>query len=80
MIIDDIADLFVKLRKDGMTVKEIASAFDRDRKFIYSMQAGCTFHLDYSFIAGLSSLGYELKLVKKGNDNAKNIEGQKDKV
>ncbi len=74
MIIDDIADLMIELRKTK-SASQIGKIFGRDRKAIYAISQGCLFRLDYSFIAGLSSLGYELKLVKKGNDNAKNIEG-----
>lgn len=79
MIIDDIADLMLELRKTK-TASQIGEIFGRKRKTIYAISQGCTFHLDYDFIAGLSSLGYELKLVKRGNENANNIEGQKDKV
>lgn len=63
MVIDDLADLFTELHTKYIA-KEICRHFGRDRKFIYPMKNGCTFHLDYDFIAGLKHFGYELKLVK----------------
>ena len=68
MIIDDLADLFTDLNAK-YKAKDIARHFDREKKFVYSMKSGCTFHLDYGFIAGLKHFGYELRLVnvdKKG--------------
>lgn len=63
MLIEDLAVLFEELNKK-YAAKDIAKHFERERKFIYYMKNGCTFHLDYAFIAGLKYFGYELKLVK----------------
>ena len=68
MIIEDIANLICSLCHDK-TAREVARIFGRERKWAYSIMNGATFILDYDFIAGLSSLGYELKLVRKGSDN-----------
>lgn len=68
MVLDDIADLFCELEKN-QTHKEIARHFDRERKFVISVKNGCNITLNPEFIAGLSSYGYELKLVKKQRSN-----------
>ena len=68
MIIEDIANLICSLYQDK-TAKEVSRIFGRERKWAYSVMDGATIHLDYAFIAGLSSLGYELKLVRKESDN-----------
>ena len=65
MIIEDIANLIFELHQKK-TAREVAKIFGKERKWTYFIEKGCTFNLDYDFIAGLSSLGYELKLVKKG--------------
>ena len=63
MIIDDLADLFTDLNTK-YKAKDIARHFERDRKWVFSIKNGCTFHLDYAFIVGLKHFGYELRLVK----------------
>lgn len=68
MIFDDLSDLFYKLHKKERA-KDIARHFGRERKFVNSIENGCGFHLDYSFIAGLKNYGYELRLVKVDNNN-----------
>lgn len=67
MIIEDIANLVCSLYQNK-TAKEVSRIFGRERKWAYSIMNGTTFLLDYDFIAGLSSLGYELKLVKKDGE------------
>lgn len=64
MILDDIANL-IALEHQKRPATELGRIFDRGRKTIYMLESGCTFHLDYGFIGGLSALGYELKLVKR---------------
>ena len=64
MILDDIADLITSLRKKH-SVRKIAHIFERERKWVYAVENGCCIRLDTKFIAGLSSIGYELILVKK---------------
>ena len=66
MIIEDIAELFTELDEGEESQTQIAKHFGRSRKFIPLIKSGCTFNLDYGFIAGLDYYGYELKLVKKG--------------
>lgn len=68
ILFDDLADLFQELNKH-QTQAEIAHRFGRQRKFIQMMQAGCGFRCDSAFLAGLKSYGYDLKLVKKGEEN-----------
>ena len=68
MIIEDIANLICSLYHDK-TAREVARIFGRERKWAHSVMNGTCIRLDYDFIAGLSSLGYELKLVRKGSDN-----------
>lgn len=63
-MIDDIADL-VAACHERMPAKKVARIFDKERKWVYTAKPGCTIRLDYGLIAGLSQLGYELKLVKK---------------
>ena len=63
MIIDDLADLFTDLNAK-YKAKDIARHFERERKWVFSIKNGRTFHLDYAFIAGLKHFGYELRLVK----------------
>ena len=67
MIIDDIADMVAELHKT-MPATKVARIFDKERKWVYSIECGCAPRLDYALIAGLNQLGYELKLVpiKKG--------------
>lgn len=65
MVTEDISNLITELRKKYIATK-VAEIFERERKWVYCVENGCSFRLDYKFIAGLSSLGYELKLVKKG--------------
>lgn len=62
MIIDDIADLVAECHK-MMPAKKVARIFDKERKWVYTAETGCTIRLDYGLIAGLNQLGYELKLV-----------------
>lgn len=68
MILTDIEELISSLRKK-YTVKKIADIFERERKWVYSVENGCNIKLDLKFIAGLSSLGYELILVKKNRSD-----------
>ena len=63
MIIEDIADLISDLHRK-MSAEKVAKIFDKERKWIYSIKNGCTFRIDYGLIAGLKSLGYEIKLEK----------------
>ena len=65
MITEDIAELIAELHKTK-SAAEVAKIFNKERKWVFSIINGCTFRLDYGFIAGLSQLGLELKLVKKG--------------
>lgn len=67
MVLEDLAVLFESLEKTN-THKEISRHFGRERKFVISMKCGCGFHLTPSFLAGLKHYGYELKLVKKGEE------------
>lgn len=67
MILKDIANLVCSLYQDK-TASEVARIFGRERKWALSIMNGRGFHLDMAFIAGLSSLGYELKLVKKDGE------------
>ena len=67
MILDDLADLFEEL-STKYTHKEIARHFDRERKFVISVKSGCPVRLNSEFLAGLNHFGYELKLVKKGEN------------
>lgn len=65
MILDDMSDLFEEATA-RKTAKEIARDFNRNRKWVYQNKNCTYFKVDIDFICGLSSLGYELKLVKKG--------------
>lgn len=67
MILEDIADLVCSLYKDK-TAREVARIFGIERKWAHMVMNGTCIRLDYAFIAGLSSLGYELKLVKKDGE------------
>ena len=59
MIFDDVANVMNKL-----PVKKIQRATGMSRKRIYSLRCGCTFNLDYTIVAALKKMGYEVKLEK----------------
>lgn len=64
MILEDIANIFeTECKAKGLrNVSKIAGV---SKSTISSIINGCGFNLNVNFIAGLSALGYELKLVKK---------------
>ena len=63
MVLEDIANLFEEQNKIK-TASQLASIFEKERKWIYGVKNGCNVVLTPEFIAGLYSLGYELKLEK----------------
>ena len=66
MIIEDMANLITELRK-RQSAREIAKIFNKERKWVYAIENGCTFRLDYNLIIGLNELGYEIKLQKRSD-------------
>jgi hypothetical protein len=64
MILEEIANIFeAECKAKGLrNVSKIAGV---SKSTISSIINGCGFNLNVNFIAGLSALGYELKLVKK---------------
>ena len=63
-IIEDIQELFYSLHAKK-TAAEIAQIFNRERKWVYYREQTEVLVIDYDFIAGLNSLGYEIVLRKK---------------
>lgn len=72
MIFDEISELITAQLKT-MPAREVARKFNRERKTIYSLRAGCGFHCDVDFVCGLNKLGYDLQLVPLGASKAKPI-------
>lgn len=64
MIIDDLANLFEKKRKEGVRDNKMAEIFNKERKWVIMARYGYSYKIDYNFVAGLRCLGYELKLVE----------------
>ena len=63
-IFEDIQKLFYSLHAKK-TAAEISKIFNRERKWVYCREQIDAFVVDYDFIAGLNSLGYEIVLRKK---------------
>lgn len=45
----------------------LADKFNKHRSTVYDYSYGCSFVCDLDFILGLQSLGYDLRIVKKGD-------------
>ncbi len=72
MIFDEISKL-ITAQLETMSAREIGRKFNRERKAIYSLRAGCCFHCDVDFVCGLNKLGYDLQLVPLGFTNVQPI-------
>lgn len=64
MVLEDIANLFEQVCKKE-TASCLAARFEKSRKWVHLVRGGCPMVLNWQFIAGLDSLGYELVLRKK---------------
>lgn len=71
MIFDDIAYV---LKKSGKTNKRLCYLFNRERKAIFCYKKGMNVRLDYDFVCGLKSLGYEIALIDKNGKIVKDPE------
>lgn len=50
---------------DKWNADELAGKFNRSRKWVFQSKWGISYKLNYDFLVGLDALGYQLKLVKK---------------
>ena len=66
MIIEEMSNLVESLQQK-MSAEKVAKIFGKERKWTFSIKNGCNFRIDYGLIAGLKSLGYEIKIVKINN-------------
>lgn len=71
MITEDINALMHELHRDK-TADKISRIFGYERKWLYNRQFANSFVVNDKFIAGLNSLGYELVLRKKENNESTN--------
>lgn len=67
MILEDFANTLSEIAIKN-TVTDVAKHFNRERKWVYNVIAGCSFRLDDDVLQGLYDYGYELKLVKRGEE------------
>lgn len=67
MILDDFSD-FLNEQSKKTDIERLAALFGKNRKWVSEHKnLPTTFIVDIDFVCGLSSLGYELRIVKKND-------------
>ena len=68
LIFDQLAEV-VSSEMAKRPIKSIARLFNRSRGTVYDYSYGCNFVCDMDFVCGLRSLGYDIIITKRGEQN-----------
>lgn len=69
-IFEDIASLFTQLNNLQSAAK-IGSLFNKDYRWVHKLQHKGSFILNDDFVKGLNTIGYDIKLIRREEENDK---------